>query len=136
MGRSTPAKARCAHFGIARQSVPHSILPGFGLGLGITLLWLSLIVLLPLSALAVEPKLLLLGDRFESLFTREAPAFRDRMAELCADTLSAGSHVTPGGYAHPTDQTAQFSLADTRSAAEVIAALRTRHLDPIFKQWA
>lgn len=111
-------------------------MPGFGLGLGITLLWLSLIVLLPLSALAVEPKLLLLGDRFESLSTREAPAFRDRMAELCADTLSAGSHVTPGGYAHPTDQTAQFSLADTRSAAEVIAALRTRHLDPIFKQWA
>ena len=71
-----------------------------------------------------------------TLSTREAPAFRDRMAELCADTLSAGSHVTPGGYAHPTDQTAQFSLADTRSAADVIAALRARHLDPIFKQWA
>lgn len=71
-----------------------------------------------------------------TLSTREAPAFRDHMAELCADTLSAGSHVTPGGYAHPTDQTAQFSLADTRSAADVIAALRARHLDPVFKQWA
>ena len=36
----------------SHRATPHSILPGFGLGLGITLLWLSLIVLLPLSTLA------------------------------------------------------------------------------------
>ncbi|WP_367254813.1 sulfate ABC transporter permease subunit CysT [uncultured Phenylobacterium sp.] len=35
--------------------VEHSILPGFKLSLGITLIYLSLIVLLPLTALAVRP---------------------------------------------------------------------------------
>src|SRR5690348_4635748 len=32
----------------------HSPLPGFGLSLGITILWLSLIVLIPLSAVFVK----------------------------------------------------------------------------------
>ena len=35
--------------------VPRSALPGFGLTLGVTLGWLSLIVLLPLTALALRP---------------------------------------------------------------------------------
>ena len=35
--------------------VEHSILPGFKLSLGITLVYLSLIVLIPLAALAVRP---------------------------------------------------------------------------------
>jgi sulfate transport system permease protein len=38
-----------------RRWVEPSILPGFGLGMGITLVYLSLIVLLPLAALAVRP---------------------------------------------------------------------------------
>jgi len=32
----------------------HSVLPGFGLGLGYTLFWLCLIVLLPLLALVLK----------------------------------------------------------------------------------
>ena len=32
----------------------HSVLPGFGLGLGYTLFWLCLIVLLPLAALLMK----------------------------------------------------------------------------------
>ena len=32
----------------------HSVLPGFGLSLGFTLLYLGLIVLLPLAAVAVK----------------------------------------------------------------------------------
>jgi sulfate transport system permease protein len=39
-------------FGIAR---PRSALPGFGQAMGITLLWLSIVVLLPLIALALRP---------------------------------------------------------------------------------
>jgi sulfate transport system permease protein len=35
--------------------VEHSILPGFRLSLGITLVYLALIVLIPLSALALRP---------------------------------------------------------------------------------
>jgi sulfate transport system permease protein len=38
-----------------RRWVEPSILPGFGLSMGITLVYLSLIVLLPLAALAVRP---------------------------------------------------------------------------------
>ena len=39
-------------FGIAR---PRSALPGFGQAMGITLLWLGIVVLLPLIALALRP---------------------------------------------------------------------------------
>jgi sulfate transport system permease protein len=35
---------------MAARALPHRVLPGFGLALGITLAWLGLIVLLPLSA--------------------------------------------------------------------------------------
>src|SRR5213596_3276928 len=38
----------------AAQTRPHSPLPGFGLSLGITILWLSLIILIPLSAVFVR----------------------------------------------------------------------------------
>ena len=31
--------------------------------------------------------------------TREPPAFRDRIVLTAADNMSAGSRVTPGGYA-------------------------------------
>ena len=37
------------------QPARHSALPGFNLTFGITLLWLSLIVLLPLAALILRP---------------------------------------------------------------------------------
>jgi sulfate/thiosulfate transport system permease protein len=40
----------------------HSVLPGFGLTLGVTLTWLSLIVLLPLAALALKTATLTWGE--------------------------------------------------------------------------
>ena len=36
------------------QLKQHSVLPGFGLGLGYSLFWLCLIVLLPLAALVLK----------------------------------------------------------------------------------
>jgi sulfate transport system permease protein len=45
----------------------HSILPGFGVSLGITLTYLGLIVILPLSALAIRPWELGLGGIWASL---------------------------------------------------------------------
>ena len=50
-GRGGVAAARP----IRRPWVQHSILPGFGLSLGITLTYLGVIVVLPLIALAVRP---------------------------------------------------------------------------------
>ena len=41
--------------GATRFGITRSSLPGFGLTLGVTLVWVSLIVLLPLAALALRP---------------------------------------------------------------------------------
>ncbi|MBK1658693.1 sulfate ABC transporter permease subunit CysT [Paracraurococcus ruber] len=46
---------------------PRSALPGFGLSLGVTLLWLSAIVLLPLAALALRPWELGVASAWESV---------------------------------------------------------------------
>ena len=71
--------------------------------------------------------------------TREAPAFRDRIVLTAADNMSAGSRVTPGGYAvlgkeHSAD-VAQFTLSDGRSPAEVFAAIRSNGQEVVFKNW-
>ncbi len=49
---------------------PHSVIPGFGLTLGLTLTWLGLIVLLPLSALFIKTSELSL-ERFIAIITAE-----------------------------------------------------------------
>src|SRR5215203_3372688 len=46
---------RFAAFAPMRRLRRHSALPGFGLTLAVTLLWLSAIVLIPLTALALRP---------------------------------------------------------------------------------
>ncbi|MBR5946889.1 radical SAM protein [bacterium] len=67
--------------------------------------------------------------------TREAPDFRDRIVQTAADNMSAGSKVTPGGYALKSDDTAQFTLTDQRSPAEVFAAIRANGQQVVFKNW-
>ncbi len=71
--------------------------------------------------------------------TREAPAFRDRIVLTAADNMSAGSRVTPGGYAvlsqHHAADVAQFTLSDDRSPAEVYAAVRANGQEVVFKNW-
>jgi 2-iminoacetate synthase len=71
--------------------------------------------------------------------------------------MSAGSHTEPGGYTgegvdslHQTVRgrmvpvenldasaraTEQFSIADSRSPAEIADLLRTRGFDPVWKDW-
>lgn len=71
-----------------------------------------------------------------TISTREAPAFRDRMIVCCADNMSAGSKVTPGGYAVLADQdVGQFTLNDSRSVAEVLAAIRANGQEVVRKYW-
>ena len=71
--------------------------------------------------------------------TREAPAFRDYIVQVAADNMSAGSRVTPGGYAvleneHAAD-VAQFTLTDRRPPAEVYSAIKEHGQEVVYKNW-
>ncbi len=71
--------------------------------------------------------------------TREAPAFRDYIVQTAADNMSAGSRVTPGGYAvlqkeHAAD-VAQFTLTDRRTPQEVYSAIKSHGQEVVFKNW-
>jgi 2-iminoacetate synthase len=69
------------------------------------------------------------------LSTRESAALRDALLRLGVTHMSAGSHTEPGGYAAPSDAEPQFSIADTRSPAELAAVLRAAGYDPVWKDW-
>ena len=68
--------------------------------------------------------------------TREDPAFRDAIVQTAADNMSAGSRVTPGGYAVLADRdVAQFTLNDSREPAEIYQAIRRNHQEVVLKNW-
>lgn len=89
--------------------------------------------------------------------TREPAFLRDALAPLGVTMMSAGSHTEPGGYtgqgrdtlhrtvrgrqvalepgAQEEGATEQFSIADTRSPAEVASALRKNDLEAVWKDW-
>src|SRR5215472_3846377 len=92
------------------------------------------------------------------LSTRERAPLRDALASIGVTMMSAGSHTEPGGYTrqgrehlHLTvrgrivapeyqdgeDQlaTGQFEISDERSPAEIVAVLRHRGLEPVWKDW-
>ena len=91
------------------------------------------------------------------LSTREPAALRDALATLGVTHMSAGAKTEPGGYTgagsddlHLTTKgrrveltektgcekaTEQFQISDTRSPAEVAAMLRSKQLDPVWKDW-
>ena len=76
---------------------------------------------------------LALPDVGLTLSTRESPAFRDAAFKLGVTQMSAGSHTEPGGYADPGGAEPQFEVSDTRSPAQVAAALRAAGYDPVWK---
>ncbi len=89
--------------------------------------------------------------------TREPAPLRDAIATLGVTHMSAGARTEPGGYTgagsddlHLTIKgrrveieqksgcekaTEQFQIHDTRSAAEIAEMLRSRGLDPVWKDW-
>jgi 2-iminoacetate synthase len=91
------------------------------------------------------------------LSTREAPALRDLLATVGVTMMSAGSHTEPGGYTHQgkdkmhltvrgrivppeaplveSAATSQFEITDARTPAEIARMLRTRGLEPVWKDW-
>ena len=70
-----------------------------------------------------------------SYSTREAAMLRDNMATLGVTTMSAASRTEPGGYHTYPEALEQFDVCDSRSAAEVEAALRNVGREPVWKDW-
>jgi 2-iminoacetate synthase len=50
--------------------------------------------------------------------------------------MSAGSVTTPGGYHEKTAAGEQFAVHDARGPAEMAAAIASRGLDPVWKDWS
>ena len=92
------------------------------------------------------------------LSTRERASMRDALASLGVTMMSAGSHTEPGGYTRQGSEhlhrtvrgrivapdfeggedeiaTGQFEISDERSPAEIAALLRSRGLEPVWKDW-
>lgn len=71
-----------------------------------------------------------------SLSTRESPAFRDGMAGVGINKMSIASRTTVGGYQtpHPAHE-GQFIIHDDRDLPTFCRALKSKGLDPIFKNW-
>jgi hypothetical protein len=58
------------------------------------------------------------------------------MAVCCTGNISAGSRVTPGGYAQIAEKdVGQFMLNDTRTVAEIESDLKKRGLETVIKYW-
>lgn len=71
-----------------------------------------------------------------TISTRERPPFRDRLIPLGVTMMSAGSSTRPGGYAtHGEDTLEQFEVEDTRTPAEVAAAIRSFGYEPVWKDY-
>lgn len=78
---------------------------------------------------------ILLPDVPLNLSTRERPEFRDGMAGLGVNRMSAASKTTVGGYSAPSEATGQFDIDDDRSVDKICAMLRSQGLEPVFKNW-
>ena len=49
--------------------------------------------------------------------------------------MSAGSRTEPGGYLHPVEEGAQFSVEDDRTPAIVAETIRQAGYEPLWKDW-
>lgn len=70
-----------------------------------------------------------------SVSTRESALFRNHIVQMGATTLSAESRTNPGGYAVDVASLEQFSIDDTRTTAEVAAALKAVGKEVVWKDW-
>ncbi|MBI9020174.1 MAG: 2-iminoacetate synthase ThiH [Verrucomicrobia bacterium] len=69
------------------------------------------------------------------LSTRESAAFRDGMAGLGCNKMSIASKTTVGGYGDEGSEEGQFDVSDDRGLDEFCAMLRSKKLEPVFKNW-
>ncbi len=70
------------------------------------------------------------------LSTREPQHVRDGMAGLGISKMSVASKTTVGGYSDDTEEsTEQFEISDGRNIPEFCEMLRSKGLEPVFKNW-
>ncbi len=50
-------------------------------------------------------------------------------------SMSAASQTQPGGYSKPSRALNQFEIDDNRSVAEVVDAIVSKGLEPVWKDW-
>ncbi|KLU60018.1 2-iminoacetate synthase [Peptococcaceae bacterium CEB3] len=71
-----------------------------------------------------------------TISTREKASLRDALVPLGITRMSAGSLTSVGGYTgSPNPESAQFEIADERSAAEIIAMLHRQGYQPVLCDW-
>lgn len=70
-----------------------------------------------------------------ALSTREQSRLRDSLTTLGVTSLSAGSKTDPGGYAVYKQELEQFAVNDSRSPAEVLAAIEKQGYEAVWKDW-
>ena len=69
------------------------------------------------------------------LSTRESATFRDGMAGLGINKMSVASKTTVGGYGDEGSDEGQFDVNDNRDVETFCDMLRSRELEPVFKNW-
>jgi 2-iminoacetate synthase len=70
------------------------------------------------------------------LSTREPRRVRDGLAGIGISKMSVASKTTVGGYSDDTEEsTEQFEISDERDIPEFCAMLRSKGLEPVFKNW-
>lgn len=70
-----------------------------------------------------------------SLSTREKTSFRDHVFQLGITSMSAGSKTNPGGYATAPESLEQFEISDERSPSEIVALIKSKGYEPVWKDW-
>lgn len=78
---------------------------------------------------------IILPDAGLLLSTREPQHLRDNLMPLGITMMSAGSRTEPGGYNEPGKADYQFHVEDQRPPDEICRAIRSRGLDPVWKDW-
>ena len=70
------------------------------------------------------------------LSTREPIRVRDGLAGLGISKMSVASKTTVGGYSDGSEEsTEQFEISDERNIPEFCGMLRSKGLEPVFKNW-
>jgi len=70
------------------------------------------------------------------LSTREPQRVRDGLAGLGISKMSVASKTTVGGYSNDSEEsTEQFEISDERNIPEFCEMLRSKGLEPVFKNW-
>lgn len=70
-----------------------------------------------------------------SYSTREPALIRDHMCTLGVTTMSAESHVNPGGYHTYPEALEQFAVSDNRTAKVINQRLKEMGREPVWKDW-